>query len=273
MRPPPISVGCPTTSNAFSKKYAPTRRTPNTRVSRELLSTAPDSAFAATAVSVGRSAGLERRRRPTRGTVRCPIGRLQGEGCQSRSISSPAQHSAPPGGPGGALCCAGRSRSSAGSGGAGPALHGLLGLLGLALHVLGGGPALLLYRLGGVLRSGPDLVHRLLGSRLQLVTDLLRGLLGRLEQRVLVLADRALGLLRQLPLLLRGRQQAGHQPADAEGDQAGGEGVALGLPDHRVGCLLHRRRRRRRRALHGVGGAGGRVLHRARRVGDCALRG
>src|SRR3954451_20600012 len=103
------------------------------------------------------------------------------------------------------LCCAGRSRSSAGSGGAGPALHGLLGLLGLALHVLGGGPALLLDRLGGILSGGPDLLHRLLGSRLQLVTDLLRGLLGRLEQRVLVLADRALGLLRQLPLLLRGR--------------------------------------------------------------------
>src|SRR3954462_2665658 len=107
----------------------------------------------------------------------------------SRGISSPGQHSAPPGGPGGALCCAGRSRSSAGSGGAGPALHGLLGLLGLALHVLGGGPALRLGRLGGVLSSGPDLLHRLLGSRLQLVTDLLCGLLGRLEERVLLLAD------------------------------------------------------------------------------------
>src|SRR3954451_19753098 len=88
MRPPPISVGCPTTSNAFSKKYAPTRRTPTTRVSRELLSTAPDSAFAATAVSVGRS-----------GRAGAPP--------SSDKVSGPVSHGPPSGLPGGSRALTG----------------------------------------------------------------------------------------------------------------------------------------------------------------------
>src|SRR3954453_23202495 len=109
------------------------------------------------------------------------------------------------------------------------ALHRLLGVLGLALDVLGGGLPLLLHRLGGVLGGGLHRLDGVLGGGLELLAHLLRRLLGRLQQRVLVLPDRLLGLRGQLLLLLGGRQQARHQPADAERDQPGGQGVALRL--------------------------------------------
>src|SRR4051812_33895508 len=130
--------------------------------------------------------------------------------------------------------------------GTGLALHLLLRLLGLALHVLHRGLALVLDGGGGVLSRGLDGLDGLLSGGLELLADLLRGLLGGLEQRVLVLAHRALGLLRQLLLLLRGGQQARDEPAHAEGDQPGSEGVALRLADDGVRCLLHRLGRRRR---------------------------
>ena len=92
---------------------------------------------------------------------------------------------------------------------------------------------------GGVLSGGLDRLHGLLGGRLELLADLLGGLLGRLEQRVLVLAHGGLGLLGQLLLLLGGGQQAGDQPADAEGDQPGGQRVALRLADDLLRRLLY----------------------------------
>ena len=84
---------------------------------------------------------------------------------------------------------------------------------------------------------------------------------------------RGLGLLGQLLLLLRGGQEAGHQPADAEGDQPGGQGVALRLADDLVRRLLHGVGGLRGGALHRVRGAGGGALHRARGVLGVVLGG
>ena len=106
---------------------------------------------------------------------------------------------------------------------------------------------------GGVLGGRLHRLDGLLRGRLELVADLLRGLLGGLEQRVLVLAHGALGLLGQLLLLLRRGQQARDEPADAEGDQPGGQGVALGLADDGVRGLLHRADGRGGGVLDGAG--------------------
>ena len=140
----------------------------------------------------------------------------------------------------------------AAGGGAGPT-DVLRGVRGVGAQVLSGRPALVLQRRAGLGRPVLDRRRSLLRGLAQVLGDALGGVLRLLDQRCGLLLRR----LRELLLLARAGQQGRGEPADAEGDQAGGERVApRPCPRRRSAGSTPCRRPRTRRSRRTVGAVG-----------------